>query len=189
MSNVLVIHPDDRSTDFLKLIYDGKGYDVINFKDAFKGDALKNHPDECREFVREQIRLHDKIIMLGHGTPNGLLNPRVGGYIVDDSFADMLRDKEVVSIWCYSDMFFKRNNIFNKQFHTGMIISEVLEQLLMLERVYLDYNQQLENMELFGKVVGECIEESPEKMKEYILSHYVGDDPVTKFNRKNILVF
>ena len=62
------------------------------------------------------IEKHNKIILLGHGTPGGLLNPRVGGYIVDDSFADILKEKEVVSIWCYSDMFFKGNNIFNNQF-------------------------------------------------------------------------
>ena len=30
MSKVLVIHPSDRSTDFLKLIYEDKDYDVIN---------------------------------------------------------------------------------------------------------------------------------------------------------------
>ena len=29
MSNVLVIHPDDRSTDMLKAVYEGKGFDVI----------------------------------------------------------------------------------------------------------------------------------------------------------------
>ena len=29
MSNVLVIHPDDRSTDMLKVVYEDKGYDVI----------------------------------------------------------------------------------------------------------------------------------------------------------------
>ena len=41
MSNVLVVHPDDRSTDFLKLIYDGKGYDVVNFKEDFKAIQAK----------------------------------------------------------------------------------------------------------------------------------------------------
>jgi len=185
MSNVLVIHPNDRSTDFLKLIYDGKGYDVVNFDI----EELKFHPGWCKDYAMEMIERHDKIILLGHGTPGGLLNPRVGGYIVDDSFADILKEKEVVSIWCYSDMFFKGNNIFNNQFHTGMIISEVLEQLMVLGRVYLDHEEQLKNMELFGKVVGECIEKSPEEMKEHILKYYVGEDPVTQFNRKSILVF
>ena len=185
MSNVLVIHPNDRSTDFLKLIYDGKGYDVVNFSI----EELKSHPYWCKDYSMEMIEKHDKIILLGHGTPGGLLNPRVGGSIVDDSFADILKEKEVVSIWCYSDMFFKGNNIFNNQFHTGMIISEVLEQLMVLGRVYLNYEEQLKNMELFGKVVGECIEKSPEEMKEHILKYYVGEDPVTQFNRKSILVF
>ena len=185
MSNVLVIHPNDRSTDFLKLIYDGKGYDVVNFSI----EELKSHPSWCKDYAMEMIEKHDKIILLGHGTPGGLLNPRVGGYIVDDSFADILKEKEVVSIWCYSDMFFKGNNIFNNQFHTGMIISEVLEQLMVLGRVYLNYEEQLKNMELFGRVVGECIEKSPEEMKEHILKYYVGEDPVTQFNRKSILVF
>ena len=190
MSRVLVVHPDDRSTDFLKLIYDGKGYDVINFKDVFlEEDALRSNPEECKEFVRDMIESHDKIIMLGHGTHGGLLNPKLGGYIVDSSFVNLLREKEVVSIWCYSDMFFRGHNIFNNQFHTGMIISEVLEQLMMLGRVYLDYDQQLKNMELFGRVVGECIEKSSEEMKEHVLKYYVGEDPVTQFNRKNILVF
>lgn len=30
MKKVLVIHPDDRSTDMLKAVYEGKGYDVIS---------------------------------------------------------------------------------------------------------------------------------------------------------------
>ena len=47
MKKVLVIHPEDVSTDRLQVVYSGKGY--------------------------EQIRSHDKIIMLGHGTPDGLL--------------------------------------------------------------------------------------------------------------------
>lgn len=42
-----MIHPEDVSTDMLQVVYSGKGY--------------------------EQIRSHDKIIMLGHGTPDGLL--------------------------------------------------------------------------------------------------------------------
>ena len=47
MKKVSVIHLEDVSTDMLQVVYSGKGY--------------------------EQIRSHDKIIMLGHGTPDGLL--------------------------------------------------------------------------------------------------------------------
>lgn len=183
-SRVLVIHPDDRSTDFLKLIYKDRGYDVINFK----GETIYDNT-KCRRIARREIERHDKIIMLGHGTPNGLLNPRTGGFIVDKNFVDLLKERETVSIWCFSNKFFEDNGIFNNQFHTGMIISECLEQLMMLGRVYLDHAEQLENMENFATIVGECIEDTPEEMKKHVLENYVGDDPVTKFNRGNILVF
>lgn len=197
--SVGVIHPDDRSTDFLKLIYEDKNYDVFNgslLKEDYMSDlyysssASNNIYKFAKNRARDIIERNDKIIILGHGTPSGLLNPLgCGGYIVDDTMADLLKEKEVVSIWCYSNKFFENNNIFNHQFHTGMIISETLEQLYVLGRVYLDKNQQLKNMENFARIVGECIEGTPDEMREYVLANYVGDDPVTQFNRKNILVF
>ena len=62
MKKVLVIHPDDRSTDMLKAVYEGKGYDVIN------------DPSISDDEIVEQIKSHDRIIMLGHGTPCGLIS-------------------------------------------------------------------------------------------------------------------
>lgn len=61
MKKVLVIHPEDSSTDMLQAVYFDKGYDVI------RDQSISN--DE----LVEQIRSHDKIIMLGHGTPDGLI--------------------------------------------------------------------------------------------------------------------
>ena len=114
MSRVLVIHPDDRSTDMLKAVYEGKGYDVIN------------DPGISDEEVVEQIKSHDKIIMLGHGTPYGLISwNRATGevrYIINDSHAELLNTKETYSMWCHSDEFFENHGM--KGFHSGMIISE-----------------------------------------------------------------
>ena len=56
----LVIHPKDKTTDFLKTIYHGRGWTVIN------GGCTKADVDKA-------IEEHDHIIMLGHGTPQGLL--------------------------------------------------------------------------------------------------------------------
>ena len=182
----LVIHPDDRSTDFLKLVYEGKDYDIINFNN---NELIDYEMNEIRSILYDEIEKHDRILMMGHGTPYGLLNPKRGGFIIDDSFANLLRTKDTVSIWCYSDQFFKRNNIYNNQFHTGMIISETLEQLYVLGRVYLNKDQQLINMNIFAKAVGECIEDTPENMRIHVLENYKGDDPITEFNRRNILVF
>lgn len=173
MSRTLVIHLKDKTTDFLKLIYKDKDYDIIN---NFKSQTQ----------LRKAIENHDKIIMMGHGVPRGLINPKGFGLAIDDTFADLLREKETISIWCWSDQYFRRNNI--KGFHTGMIISECGEQKYALGKVYLNKEKQLANMEQFATIVGECIEKTPKEMQDYILKHYNGEDAVTQYNRNNIIV-
>jgi len=187
MSKVLVIHPKDESTDFLKYVYKDYDYDVIT------------DPNYDRRKLAQQIDLHDKIIMLGHGTDQGLLNPsyiwswndnywasKGRPYIIDSSFADLLNQKETVSIWCNSDQFFRPLGISG--FHTAMIISECAEQQYVLGRVYLNAKEQLYNMLDFARIVGQCIEGTPEYMRDYILEHYDYGDAVTNYNRKSILV-
>jgi len=156
--------------------------------------VYRNKPDwtVCRDngisknALIKLIQNHNRIIMLGHGTPFGLINSACSGYLIDDSYANLLRTKECVSIWCYSDEYFKRNNI--KGSHTGMIISEVSEEAFILGDIPLEANEIYSNMVKFSKIVGECIDKSPEDMKQHILNNYAGDDPVTQFNRKNIIV-
>lgn len=169
----LVIHLKDKSTDFLKLVYKDKDYDVIN---DFKS----------KEELRKAIKSHDKIIMMGHGIPYGLIDPIHHGIAIDRTFVNLLEKRETISIWCWSDQFFRRYNM--KGFHTGMIISECGEQKMMLGKVYLNKEQQLANMEKFATIVGECIDKTPEEMKEHILANYNDNDEVTKFNRNSILV-
>ena len=57
----LVIHPEDKSTDFLKPIYHGRSDTTVITGGCEKAD------------VEDAIKSHDHIIMLGHGTPQGLL--------------------------------------------------------------------------------------------------------------------
>ena len=57
----LVIHPDDRSTDFLKPIY----------SDITDATVLNGRGIDKKE-VYELIKEHERIIMLGHGSPGGL---------------------------------------------------------------------------------------------------------------------
>ena len=120
MSDTLVIHPYDPSTEMLKYVYEGHCFDVMN------------DPSPTEETLKEAIAIHDTIIMLGHGTGMGLAYPSaIHGFkpgpngklfMIDDSFAPLLKDKKTISMWCFSDLYFKRNYI--KGFHTGMIISE-----------------------------------------------------------------
>jgi len=117
----LVIHPKDKTTDFLCPIYDGLNATVVT------GGATR---DEIKDMIKE----HDQVMMLGHGTPNGLLSignfPFGWGHIIDDSCASVLAEKDnSIFIWCNADQYVKYNKL--KGFFTGMFISEVAEAKLM----------------------------------------------------------
>jgi len=116
IKSTLVIHPDDRSTDFLKYIYQ----DLPNTT-VVTGD--KNQDE-----IIDLIQNHDRIIMLGHGTPQGLLS--IGQfpdsyYVINSKIVPYLTNTENIFIWCYASDFVSRYNL--EGFSSGMFISEVSE--------------------------------------------------------------
>ena len=186
--NTLVIHPKDPSTDCLEVIYEGRGWTVIRDFDT-----------QNEEVVR-QIQAHDRIILLGHGTPNGLLAGSMvklcsgkqifhqfSRYIIDGSHAALLRVKETISIWCHSDAYFRHFRA-GHGLHTGMIISEVSEEFYCLGRAVLNEKQMADNMKLFCGTFAKNIDLPPKEMKKKVLEEYVGDDEVTRYNRDRIIV-
>ena len=181
----LVIHPSDRSTDFLKIIYENH----LNDKDwTILNESETMTPQELFNLIKE----NDRILMMGHGVPYGLINPsrafkRFHGLVIDGSFADLLREKETLSIWCWSDQYFRNHKI--KGLHTGMIISEVYEARYAIGKTPLNEEETLANMEMFARAFRDCIENTdPKEIQKYVLEHYVGEDGVTQFNRENVIV-
>ena len=176
----LVIHPKDASTDFLARIYADKDWDIIRawYKDQA---SLKWFMDR-----------YDRIIMMGHGTPSGLLNTGTfykdwQPYAIDNFFVDLLQKKEAISIWCHSDQFARQYKL--PGFHTGMIISEVREAQFVLGETPLTAEEALDNMNLFADAVGRHIDD-PDllEMQRSIRKEYNRDDLVSVFNRKNIIM-
>jgi fructoselysine-6-P-deglycase FrlB-like protein len=115
----LVVHPSDPTTDFLKIIYQDKRFTIANDYGRF---ALEN-----------LIREHDRIIMLGHGSSEGLFKT-LGEFCIDKEYSSLFSEKEIICIWCNADSFFQRYILQHKPkraFYTGMFISEMLEARLM----------------------------------------------------------
>ena len=158
----LVIHPTDPTTDFLKAIYVGKPWTVIShFVD--------------RQTLKTLISSYDKIIMMGHGTPAGLIGH--GSMVITEEFAPLLAEKECVFIWCNADKFVERHNL--KGFYTGMIISEVEEAL------YCDVDTTPEDIKTSNALFASLIREGFNA--EIIKSRYVSEtNEVIKYNTKNI---
>ena len=116
MNRTLIIHPSDRSTDFLKPIY----AKIPNATILTSG---------TREQVEEEIMNHDRIMMMGHGSPWGLFNVGqfigTNGYVIDHNTVDLLRGTENIFIWCNADKFVNKHQL--EGLYSGMFISEVSE--------------------------------------------------------------
>lgn len=110
----LVIHPKDYSTDFLAKIYQDKDWTIMT--ENFSKKALK-----------EAIKYHQRIIMMGHGCEEGLFDGKFNS-IIDSNYVYLLREKTCVAIWCNADVFFNKYSL--KGLYTGMIISESDEAYL-----------------------------------------------------------
>lgn len=184
----LVIHPKDPTTDCLSVIYEGRGWTVIRDFDT-----------PVDEIARQMVR-HDRIILLGHGSPAGLMAGsiikqangkevfnRFSRLIVNALHAPILQKKETISIWCNSDSFFRTFKA-GHGLHTGMIISEVDEELYCLGKAVLNEEEMARNMELFCGTFAKYIDLPPQEMRRKVLEEYVGDDEVTRFNRERIIV-
>mgnify|MGYP006921359193 CR=1 FL=1 len=177
--STLVIHPADKTTDFLKCIYEDIECKVIN----------TNVPPHQ---LREEIKNHDRIIMMGHGSGYGLLG--YGRHIIDSSFVDLLEGKtNNVHIWCNADQFVQRHNL--KGFTTGMIISEVLEALYF--SILPQFGEVEASNKLFAESIKKVITQDSALMCEQVKIDYncnnVEDkyynSSVIDFNNKNIYSF
>lgn len=161
----LVIHPEDKTTDFLSPIYSGKDWTILK---------VDISDDELQRLIRE----HDRIIMLGHGTWCGLLG--YGRLVIDQSWVETLQQKKCVFIWCNADVFVKDYNL--KGFYTGMIISETSEaDLCKVEATWeeIDYSNAL-----FAEAIKLAIDEND--MVDKVKSIYKGNNPVIRYNHPNI---
>lgn len=111
----LVIHPSDPTTAFLKIIYENEPWTVVD--------------QTCgKDELKELIKNHDRIIMMGHGTTYGLLSSMSNkniNFIIDPSLVYLLKEKKCFYIWCDADYFVTKYKL--KGFFTGMIISESSE--------------------------------------------------------------
>jgi len=114
----LIIHPEDSTTDFLSQIYM-----PLNNKTIVKNGITKSE-------LRKLIEFQDRVLMLGHGSPRGLLNPGhfpdADSYIIDDSMVLPLKNKtNSVFIWCNANQFVQKHGLAG--LNCGMFISEVRE--------------------------------------------------------------
>lgn len=169
--STLVIHPADASTDVLKPIYEGKDWQVIN---------TPTRPHNIRDAIID----HDRIIMLGHGDPNGLHG--YGGYVINYMYVPFLKEKQVAIVWCNSDKFVLKHDL--RGFYTGMIISEVGEANYCLPKgiAFTPEDVTFSNLQ-FADAIKQAID-SPNMLSDVLDKYYhcADDNNIVKYNRERI---
>jgi hypothetical protein len=183
--DTLIIHPDDRTTDFLTPSYQGLTATVITGQnEAFN--------------LKETIRNHNRIIMMGHGSPWGLFMPHIFGadmnkdgnieryseFSINESFVDILRTKPIVAVWCNANQFVEKYNLHG--FYTGMVISELCEANYC--RVNnCNKNDLHESNTLFTKALTEAIKvQSPESVNIFKEIYNNPNNPIMVYNSQRI---
>lgn len=165
--STLVIHPTDPSTDFLKQIYQGLDATIIN--ENVSNSALI-----------KALQEHDRIIMLGHGLPLGLLGHN--RLFIGPQHVQFLRNKSNnVYIWCYASTFVTNYGL--EGFASGMFISEVEEatyhEVIITQEAIDDSNNR------FAKILNEHISKPKQEMFGYIQAEYgqlISTNDVAKYN-------
>jgi hypothetical protein len=171
----LIIHPEDPTTTFLSQIY------------ARLTDKTVINCGIPKSELRKLIDYHDRVLMLGHGSPLGLLNPGqfpdAGSYIIDDSMVSSLKNKtNSVFIWCDADQFVQRHGLTG--LNSGMFISEEGEAIYYgFDDVEWDMINQ--SNERFAWIISMYLNEAMEILYQKLLYEYeliARTNPIARFN-------
>ena len=167
---VLIIHPTDFTTDFLKESYSGLECTLINSLTVSK------------KILKQAIKNHDKIIIMGHGDSKGLFGKN--RYIINSELVYLLRDKkETAYIWCHADQFCSKYDLAG--FKTGMIISDFEEALMYA--VQCTGAQITESNQMFATALKASITGPLSEIVAKIKGMYFSDNnPVIQFNEDNL---
>ena len=119
---MIVIHIDNGSPDATMLSCIYKGLDNITL-------CYNSSKNNIKRILR--ITGDEPVMLLGHGTPQGLLNVSQNGFAVGSEHIECLRNRTVIGIFCYASDFADRYGLHG--FFTSMFISN-MEEAVILQR-------------------------------------------------------
>lgn len=114
---MIVIHIDNTpDTTILSRIYDGLDNITLSYN---------RNKSNIKRLLR--ITGDEPVMILGHGTPNGLLNKSRNGFALGSEAVEWLRNRTVIGIFCYASEFADKYKLHG--FFTSMFISNMEEAL------------------------------------------------------------
>lgn len=170
----LFIHPTDPSTAFCSIIY--QDYLQDNNVTLITGNHISSR------VIRDALRIHDRIVFLGHGTELGLLDMRYDWrYLITSEDLQFFRNKECICFWCNANIFAEKYDL--NAFATGMFVSELREARqynLPEDQNLIDYSNTL-----MCNILSRCIFDPIEQIRNCVYRGYVSNtNPIINFNRE-----
>lgn len=115
---MIVIHIDNGTPDAAVLSRIYEGLDNVT---VYRNRSKSNNKRILR------ITGDEPVMLLGHGTPQGLLNVSQNGFAVGAEHVEWLRNRPIIGIFCYASEFADKYNLHG--FFTSMFISNMEEAL------------------------------------------------------------
>lgn len=178
---MLVIHPKDKTTTMLSILYEGLEHTHV--------DQNYSKSEICH--ILNHTASRERIMILGHGSDKGLFSRKDDSIDVFDRLivfhphAYYLRkhNGNIVAMWCNANLFAEAERLHG--LFTGMIITEMSEaELYGIEtsQEELD-NENIKLVQRLRTLLDEDIplHEIPSRMLELDDKH----SPLTEFNYKN----
>lgn len=177
----LIIHPKDPTTAFLKDIYKHiPDHRLIDKKISTKS-------------LNEAINKAERILFLGHGTSEGLLDyysAKHIAYLINYQHVPSFKDKkECLFIWCHADEFVWYHKLSG--FCTGMFISELQEAVRYDFKDTTQEEIDLSNKE-FVKIVANHLHLPTTDLLAAVKHHYAqlaAQNVIARFNLERLYAF
>jgi hypothetical protein len=187
----LVIHPMDPSTDFLCNIYSGIPNKTVVREGVDKSGLI------------QLIKEHDRVMMMGHGLPDGLLSLGLfkgcGFFAIDESVVQLLKEKiDNVFIWCYAARFVERHGLGG--YYSDMFISEVgesqqcsldrqLDHSLRKKLAVVDQSDVDESNNRFVDIIAKYIHLDKREIYQKVKEEYgkiARENPIAMYNNERL---
>ena len=121
MATIIFSNMGDTDTAVLRNLWNG----MPDVKVVEIGKFTRN----ARRMVDEAIAQEtEMLVMCGHGTPEGLINPNFTDYdryLIDSRNKNLIKAKSIVGIWCHARDFAERYGV--RGFWSSMFISNLME--------------------------------------------------------------
>ena len=169
---------------YVNSMEDTATFDAI-YSNLGEDTRILHNPSRVEVDMTLMERPTETLLCFGHGSPMGLFSHDFKDTLIDADSVELLRDREMIGIWCYASLFGKTHNL--RGFFTYMFISNQQECAFNRCGWYENSVIFAENI-LFAERINTLIRENTplEQWVEILYESRNADLPFVKFNYSNL---